>query len=114
MTASTADQTDTAFAALALTVLFVRTAVEGNRWIDHRWEMVGLTLTAGADVAGADHVPRACPPLELHSDESEGYQPGNQIANLQSISNVLMGEIRPNSIRHRSDSLHARARLLEE
>ena len=73
MTASTADQTDTAFAALALTVLFVRTAVEGNRWIDHRWEMVGLTLTAGADVAGADHVPRACPPLELHSDESEGY-----------------------------------------
>lgn len=68
---------DTDFAGLQLTVLFARVEVEGNRWIDHRWEMVGLrvgTEDAGcAASAGGAHVLRACPPLELHSDEAEGY-----------------------------------------
>lgn len=71
------DTADPDLAGLRLTVLFARVTVEGNRWIDHRWEMVGLTLgTPGAgDDASADdaHVLRACPPLELHGDEAEGY-----------------------------------------
>ena len=68
---------DPDLAGLRLTVLFARVEVEGNRWIDHRWEMVGLRV--GTDDAGcaasADdaHVLRACPPLNLHSDEAEGY-----------------------------------------
>ena len=54
-------------------MLFARTPVEGNRWIDHRWEMVGLTLAGAETTATADHVLRSSPPLELHGDEAEGY-----------------------------------------
>lgn len=115
-----ADKADTAFAALALTVLFARTAVQGNRWIDHRWEMVGLSLAAGADWASADHVLRACPPLELHSDESEGYLQ-NVLADEPSLFFMLRpdeaaeaaGEDGPPLVAAVSASFHEAARWLD-
>jgi hypothetical protein len=62
-------------AAPSLTVWYGRIPVDGNRWIDHRWEIVGLELDAAAPQTSADgqRVPRASPPLQLHGDEAEGY-----------------------------------------
>jgi len=58
----------------ALTVWYARVPTPGNRWIDHRWEIMGLTLEPAADSpAGQAWVPRSCPPLQLHGDEAEGY-----------------------------------------
>lgn len=58
----------------ALTVWYARVAVPGNRWITHRWEVVGLTPVPTTETpAPGAWVPRDCPPLQLHGDEAEGY-----------------------------------------
>jgi hypothetical protein len=61
-------------AGACFTVWYARLPVPGNRWIDHRWEVVGLTPSHTADTpAGRNWVPSHCPPLALHGDEAEGY-----------------------------------------
>ncbi|MBX3685041.1 MAG: DUF3305 domain-containing protein [Rhodocyclaceae bacterium] len=105
---------------LALAVLFARTPVEGNRWIDHRWEMVGLTLAGAETTATADHVLRSSPPLELHGDEAEGYLQ-NVLADEPSIFFMLRpdeaaeaaGESVPPLVAAVSASFHEAARWLD-
>ena len=101
-------------------MLFARTPVEGNRWIDHRWEMVGLTLAGAEASATAEHVLRSCPPLELHSDEAEGYLQ-NVLADEPSIFFLLRpdeaaeaaGESGPPLVAAVSASFHEAARWLD-
>jgi hypothetical protein len=57
-----------------MTVWYARLPMPGNPWLDHRWEVMGLTPGAAAEPpAGRAWVPRDCPPLQLHGDEAEGY-----------------------------------------
>jgi hypothetical protein len=58
----------------ALNVWYARMAVPGNRWIDHRWELVALSPEPAAEAPGdSAWVRRDCPILQLHGDEAEGY-----------------------------------------
>ena len=45
-------ETESAVDALRLSVCFARQAVEGNRWITHRWALVGLSVGATPPPAG--------------------------------------------------------------
>lgn len=57
-----------------LSVWYASVPVAGNRWITHRWEVVGLAPEGATDApTPAIWIRRDCPPLELHGDEAEGY-----------------------------------------
>ena len=56
-----------------LAVCFVREAVTGNPWIDHRWALAGLSWGSVPAVADADRVVVTGLRLELHGEEAEGY-----------------------------------------
>ena len=59
--------------ALRLAVCFARQRVEGNRWISHRWALVGLSVGATPPPAGEGQVVVSGLTLGLHGDEAEGY-----------------------------------------
>lgn len=54
-------------------VCFVRQAVVGNPWIDHRWALVGLSFGEVPVPEGPDQVVICGLRLELHGEEAEGY-----------------------------------------
>lgn len=59
--------------AMQLAVSFSREAVAGNRWITHRWALVGMHVGAEPPPALPGQVLVSGLTLTLHGDEAEGY-----------------------------------------
>jgi len=59
--------------AMQLAVLFAREAVSGNRWITHRWALVGMHVGVEPPPALPDQVLVTGLSLTLHGEEADGY-----------------------------------------
>ena len=60
-------------AHLRLAVIFAREAVPGNRWISHRWSLVGMRVGDVPPEAGEHQVVVGDLDLTLYGDEADGY-----------------------------------------
>jgi len=60
-------------AALRLAVVFAREPVPDNRWVTHRWALVGMHVGETLPVAGPNQVVVGDLGLTLYGEEADGY-----------------------------------------